>query len=241
MPVMPVEPVLAVRNATPIHDASPSHSTGSTGITGQTGLTLLFFHGNAGNISHRLDKLRLLNEQGFSVFIFDYRGYGQSAGVPSEQGTYADAEAAYRYLTLERQIPSQHIVFYGESLGCAVATEMAARHAAAALVLESPFTSTVAMGKRAFPWLPVEWIVRYRYDTLAKISTIKTPLLILHSRQDEIVPFAMGLELLSAAPSGRKHLVELTGDHNEGFLMSGPRYTNALNQFVASLPKGVQP
>src|SRR5207248_2460746 len=109
--------------------------------------TLLFCHGNAGNISHRLDKLQIFHKLGLNVLLFDYRGYGQSEGVPSESGTYADAEAAYRYLTETRKIPPSQIILYGESLGCAVATEMARRHPAAALILESPFTSTVAMAK----------------------------------------------------------------------------------------------
>lgn len=197
-------------------------------------LTLLFCHGNAGNISHRLEKLQKFHHMGLNVLLFDYRGYGQSQGTPSEAGTYADAEAVYEYLTQIKGIPPGRIVLYGESLGCAVATEMARRHAAAALILESPFTSTVAMAKLIFPRLPVYRIVRYRYDNLTKIPGITMPLLIMHSPQDDIVPFEMGRQLYAAAPEP-KRFFELTGDHNEGYELTGDRYISAITQFLKSL------
>jgi len=208
--------------------------------------TLLFCHGNAGNISHRLDKLAKFNTLGLNVLIFDYRGFGQSNGHPSELGTYQDAEAAYQWLvkrealsvkrdpalSLHAPRSTSNIIFYGESLGCAVAVEMAIRHSdAAGLILESPFTSTAAMAKRIFPWLPVKWIVRYRYDNLSKIPKITMPLLILHSPQDEIVPFEMGKQLFASAPQP-KQFVELVGGHNEGYELSGGRYLNAVASFL---------
>ena len=197
--------------------------------------TLLFCHGNAGNLSHRLDKLQKFHRIGLNVLLFDYRGFGQSEGSPSEAGTYADAEAAYQYLIQVKTIPPHRIILYGESLRCAVATEMARRHPdAAALILESPFTSTVAMGKRIFPWLPVRWIVRYHYDSLAKIPRIKMPLLIMHSPQDEIVPFEMGRQLYAAAP-GPKKFFELTGGHNDGYELTGDRYGQVINEFLKSV------
>src|SRR5438270_4951145 len=119
-------------------------------------------------------------------------------------------------------MPPDRVVLYGESLGCAVATEMAVRHPSAALILESPFTSTTAMGRRVYPWLPVRWMVRYQYDNLAKIPKIHVPLLIMHSPQDEIVPFPMAQQLFAAAPQP-KRFFELTGDHNEGYLVTGKR------------------
>lgn len=192
---------------------------------------ILLCHGNAGNISHRLDKAVMLHHINLAVLLFDYRGYGQSEGVPSEQGTYADAEAAYRYLTEVKKISPGRIVLYGESLGCAVAVELARRHPAAALILESPFTSTVAMAKRLFPWLPIGWMVRNRYDNLSKIAQMKMPLLVMHSPQDEIVPFQMGQQLYAAAPNP-KTFFELMGSHNDGFLESGERYTSAIRQFL---------
>ncbi|MFA5975520.1 MAG: alpha/beta hydrolase [Elusimicrobiota bacterium] len=164
-------------------------------------LAILLCHGNAGNVSHRLDKLSRLHLLGVNVLLFDYRGYGLSEGKPSEKGTYLDAEAAYRYLTDVRKIPPDQIVLYGESLGCAVATEMAMRHpSASGLILESPFTSTVAMANIVLPWFPASWIIRNRYDSLSKIPRLNMPLLILHSPHDEIVPFHMGQALYAAAP-----------------------------------------
>ncbi len=198
------------------------------------GRTVLFCHGNAGNISHRLDKLLKFNGIGLNVLLFDYRGYGQSEGNPTEAGTYADAEAAYRYLSETKKIPATQIILYGESLGCAVAVEMARRHPAAALILESPFTSTVEMAKRVFPWLPVDWIVRYKYDNLSKIPQIHIPSLIMHSPQDEIVPFEMGIKLYKAA-SGPKKFFELTGGHNDGYAVTGKRYTTAIRNFLEHL------
>jgi len=203
-------------------------------MPGTSPLTILLCHGNAGNISHRLDKAMRLHSIGVGLLFFDYRGYGLSEGSATELGTYQDAEAAYRYLVEIKRLKPDKIIFYGESLGCAVATEMAIRHPAAGLILESPFTSTVAMARRIFPWLPVRWIVRYRYDNLSKIPKIKMPLLILHSPQDEIVPFAMGQELFVAAPSP-KYFVELVGDHNEGYAEAGDRYNAAVKEFLSRI------
>lgn len=204
-------------------------------IPGKEKLTILLAHGNAGNISHRLDKVMRLRGTGVSILLFDYRGYGQSDGDPSEKGTYADAEAAYAYLTETQKIPPHQIVFYGESIGCAIALEMATRHPVAGLILESPFTSTVDMAKLVFPWLPVRWMVRYRYDNLSKISNIRIPLLMLHSPQDEIIPFSMAQTLFDQAPEP-KRLVELTGGHNDGYEVSGQVYTQSVAQFL----KGVR-
>jgi fermentation-respiration switch protein FrsA (DUF1100 family) len=198
---------------------------------GGPGRTILVSHGNAGNISHRLDKIATFHELGLAVLIFDYRGYGKSPGRPSENGTYQDGDAAYAYLTQTRRLPPSDVVLYGESLGCAVAVELARRHPASALILESPFTSTLAMGKLVYPWLPVRWIVRYRYDNLAKIGSLRLPLLILHSSQDEIVPFSMGQQLYAAAP-GPKAFFELRGGHNDGYEVTGLGYRDAIRKFL---------
>jgi len=197
-------------------------------------MTLLLCHGNAGNISDRVHKAALLHKVGAAVLLFDYRGYGKSEGTPSEEGTYRDAEASFQYLTGLRGIPLQRIVFYGESLGTAVAVEMAKRHAAGGLILESAFTSTVDMAKIYFPWLPARWIVTYRYDSLSKMPGITVPLLVLHSPSDEIVPYRMGQALYAAAP-GDKRFVDLTGSHNDGYLESGDRYPEAVRQFLNHL------
>lgn len=195
-------------------------------------LIILFSHGNAGNISSRMEKLVRLRKAGASVLLYDYRGYGQSRGRPTEKGTYRDGEAAYRWLTQVRKVPASRIVLHGESLGCGVAVELALRHPAAGLIIESGFTSTVDMGKLILPWLPVGALVRYRYDNLAKIGRVKVPVLVMHSPQDDIIPFAMGRRLFEAAPEP-KTFFEMKGDHNEGFIDTGGAYVEALARFLA--------
>jgi uncharacterized protein len=195
---------------------------------------MLVCHGNGGNISHRLDKLRLFRQAGASVLLFDYRGYGLSSGRPDEKGTYMDAEAAYRWLTGTKKVPAERVVIYGESLGGAVALETALRHPAAGLILDSAFTSVVDMGKRIFPFLPIDLMVRCRYDNLAKIAQLRAPLLVMHSPQDDIVPFDMGRMLFESAPEP-KVFFALRGSHNEGFLDTGPAYVEAIASFLKDL------
>jgi len=194
---------------------------------------LLFFHGNAGNISDRLDSIRIFHELDLSVFIFDYRGYGQSEGVPSEQGTYRDAEAAWRYLTEQRHIEPSRIVMFGRSLGVAVAAESAARHAPKAVILESGFTSIRAMARAAMPWLPVGPFLRTRYDTVRNVARIACPVLVVHSRDDEVIPFAQGQELFNAV-RGPKAFRELRYGHNDGFILSGDTYIDGLESFLST-------
>lgn len=191
---------------------------------------VVFCHGNAGNIGHRLDKIRIFHALGLGVLIFDYRGYGRSSGTPSEKGTYLDAEAAYSFL-VSRNIKAEEMVFYGESLGCAVALELAARHKPAGLILESAFTSTEDLGKVFFPRLPVRFMVSFKYANLSKIPAINCPVLVLHSKDDEIVPFEMGKKLFAAARSPKEFLV-MRGSHNEGFLVTGKEYSKGIESFI---------
>ncbi|MBI4678371.1 MAG: alpha/beta hydrolase [Elusimicrobia bacterium] len=194
---------------------------------------LLFSHGNGGNISMRLDKLMIFRRAGASVLLYDYRGYGKSTGRPSEAGTYADADAVYDWLTRTKGTPPERIVFYGESLGAAVALDSALRHPCAGLIMDSPFTSVVEMGRRLFPFLPVRWMVRFRYDNLSKIARLDVPVLVMHSPQDDIVPFDMGRTLFDAAPQP-KTFFEMKGGHNDGFLESGAAYGDAVRSFLSS-------
>ena len=193
---------------------------------------VLFCHGNAGNIGSRLDKLLILRRAGASALLFDYRGYGRSSGRPDEQGTYLDAEAAYLWLTEVKKVPAERIIIHGESLGGAVAMELALRRRAAGLILESTFTSVVERCRQVFPFLPADLIVRFRYDTLSKITRLSVPLLVLHSPADDIVPFAMGRRLFAAAREP-KTFVELQGSHNDGFLDAGPAYEQAIADFIS--------
>jgi fermentation-respiration switch protein FrsA (DUF1100 family) len=191
---------------------------------------LLFFHGNAGNISHRLESIAVFRRLGLNVFIIDYRGYGQSEGSPDEQGTYLDAVAAWRYLTTERGFEAGQIILFGRSLGGAVAAWLAQQHTPRALILESTFTSIPDMAVRQFPFLPVRLLARFRYDTLAHMPHIDAPILIIHSPADEIIPYSHSRRLFEAAQEPKAFL-ELTGSHNQGFLITG-QYEADLAAFI---------
>ncbi|MFP4560086.1 MAG: alpha/beta hydrolase [Thiohalorhabdus sp.] len=191
-----------------------------------------FFHGNAGNIGHRLDTLRLLNDLGLSTLIIDYRGYGRSGGRPSESGTYRDAEAAWRHLVADRGVPPERIVLFGRSLGAAVAAELAARHRPGALVLESPFTSVPDLAAEIYPYLPVHWLARFRYPTAEAAARASSPVLVIHSADDEIIPIAHGRAVLNRVP-GPKRFLELAGGHNTAFLENERVYLEGWEAFLA--------
>lgn len=193
--------------------------------------TVLFLHGNAGNISHRIDSLQMFHRLGYSTLIFDYRGYGNSDGTPSEQGTYRDAEAAWRYLTEQRHIPSCRIVLFGESLGGAVGAWLAARQKPAALVIASGFTSVPGLARHFYPYLPVRWLARIRYDTEKNLRAVAAPVLIAHSPEDEIIPFEHG-QALFAATNPPKRFLELAGGHNDGFIFMRVSWVKALGDFL---------
>ncbi len=202
---------------------------------------VLFSHGNAGNISHRLDTIALFRELGLDVFIFDYRGYGESDGRPNEAGTYKDIAAAWRHLVVGRGIAPKRILLYGESLGGAVVTWLAVRERPAALVLASTFTSTPDLGEQLYPWLPVRRLARIHYDSRSRLGQVHTPLLIFHSRDDEIVPYAHAEQLLAAA-NEPKRLATLIGDHNGGLFRSLERVREELQRFLDEhLPRPVAP
>ncbi len=193
---------------------------------------ILFFHGNAGNISHRFDSLLLFNRMGFSTLIFDYRGYGRSQGRPSEAGTYKDAEAAWHYLTDKRAIAPSRIVLFGRSLGAAVAAHQAGEHRAGALIVESSFTSVPDIAAELYPFLPVRWLIRFDYNVLQGLQRVSCPVLVVHSRDDEIIPFRHGQTLFATA-NEPKQFLELRGGHNDGFLVTGPNYTRNLDEFLS--------
>ena len=195
--------------------------------------TVLFFHGNAGNISHRLESLRVFNELGLATLIFDYRGYGQSEGKVSENGLYRDADAVWRHLTKEMGIPPGQIVVFGRSLGAAVAAYVAGRQEPGALILESGFVSVADLGAEIYPWLPVRWLARIRFPASKFLQSTVCPVLIIHSRDDEIVPFEQGVKLHSAARQP-KDLLIIRGGHNDGFLVSRRHYLEGIDAFIAA-------
>ena len=193
---------------------------------------ILFCHGNAGNISHRLESIEIFHRLGLNVFIFDYRGYGRSEGKPSEIGTYRDVEAVWQYLVKERQVSPNRVVVFGRSLGGAVAAWLAHKHTPAALILESAFTSVPDIAAKIYPYLPVKLLSRFEYNTAEYLDEIDCPVLIVHSREDEVMPFSHGKQLFERA-KGPKEFLEISGTHNEGFITSGKRYEEGLNTFIS--------
>lgn len=196
--------------------------------------TILFCHGNGGNIMHRLDTINFFNKLGLSCLIFDYRGYGKSQGKPTEEGTYLDAAAAYDWLTKEMWIPAEEIIVFGRSLGGAVASNLATKVHVRGLVVESGFTSYAGIGAKFYPYLPVKWFASFNYNTLDYIKGIHCPLLLIHSKNDEVVPFEFGLELYQASNKPSK-FVEIYGSHNDGFLVSNQIYIKAWNDWIGFL------
>jgi hypothetical protein len=198
--------------------------------------TLLYLHGNGGNIGHRLDPIEVFHRLGLNVLIIDYRGYGASSGKPSEDGTYQDALAAWHWLTQHQHLGPQRIVLFGESLGGSVAAWLAARHAPAGLVMYASFTSVPEMAQALYPIFPASRLARYRYDTRAALGKVNCPVLILHSPEDEIIPFSHAQALLEAAHEP-KRLVELRGGHNDALLISRETYAQAVEALLRhSLP-----
>ncbi len=193
---------------------------------------VLFCHGNASNISHHLDSLLIFNRLGLSTFIFDYRGYGKSSGRPSEQGTYLDAEAAWDHLVKTRKIPPSDIIIIGRSLGGPIAAWLAQDHHPQMLVVESSFTSMLDIARYRVPCTPASVIKDYKYDTRGYLANVKCPVLVIHSRDDEVIPFHHGQQLYKAV-KGPKEFVEISGSHGRGFLDSLARYESGLDAFIS--------
>jgi fermentation-respiration switch protein FrsA (DUF1100 family) len=193
--------------------------------------TLLFCHGNGGNIAHRLDSINIFRNLGLNCFIFDYRGYGDSQGKPTEEGTYTDAMAAYKWLTEEKKISAENIIIFGRSLGGSIAAQLAGKVDTRALVVESAFTSYVDMGKEYYPYLPVRWFARFGYKTIDYIRDVHCPVMLIYSRNDEIVPYKFGLELCEAA-NEPKEFIEIFGGHNDCFLVSGEIYMEVWEKWL---------
>jgi hypothetical protein len=196
--------------------------------------TILFLHGNAGNISHRVEIIKMFNEAGFDVFIFDYRGYGRSQGAPTEDGLYTDAHSAYNYLVNEKNIPPERIVLYGKSIGANVAIELASKLETGMLISDSAFTSALDMGKKIFPFIPrslLRLIASVEFDAISKIRDIKIPKLIIHSRDDEIVPFSHGERLFKEA-NPPKEFYPMKGSHNEAIFIYQKEFISRIKGFV---------
>ena len=193
-------------------------------------LVFLLFHGNAGNICNRLGFYAAWLGLGVNVFSFDYRGYGESEGIPSEEGTYLDGEAAHAWL-LARGFAPQNIIALGKSLGGGIASELALRAPIGALILQSTFTSIANIGGDLFPFLPVRWLNRIKYDTVQKVPRIHRPVLIMHSRDDKLIRFRHAEQNFTAA-NEPKMLWEIDGGHNDVLLDGRAGYLEGLEKFL---------
>ncbi len=193
--------------------------------------TILYFHGNAGNMSDRVQSLQMLYTLRLNIFIIDYRGYGKSTGRPNEAGTYRDATAAWKYLTVEKQIPADEILVYGRSLGGAIAIELATRVEPAALIVGSTFTSAKDIARKMFPYVPIAILMSISYNSVKRIKQIHVPLLVTHSENDDLIPFYLGQRLFQAA-NEPKRFVKLSGGHNDNIYVSRDRYLSEIDRFI---------
>ncbi len=194
--------------------------------------TLLWSHGNAGNISDRLDNLSKLVALPFNIFLYDYRGYGKSAGKPSEEGVYQDSQAAYDYLLTRPEVDPEKIVIYGRSLGGAVAIDLATKRPCSSLILESTFTSAQDMAQIQFGALPIRWLMSSEFNSTEKIENLEVPILILHGDQDNIVPYNLGKQLFSAANEPKEFYKIKGADHNDTYLVGGNKYYEKIKSFI---------
>ncbi len=200
--------------------------------------TLLWFHGNSGNINRRLDNIKMLHDRvPVNVFIFDYRQYGRSEGKISEQGTYIDSRAAMAYLRSRSDVNNETIIFFGRSLGSAISVELAVKEKCCALILETPFTSIKEMGKKLYPYLPFTFFLRTKYDTLSKIGDIKVPTLIMHGDKDELVPIEQGKILYEKANEPKEFYTIPGAMHNDTHIVGGEEYFDVIKEFVNKLTK----
>ena len=200
----------------------------------------LWFHGNAGNISHRLENIKLLVEEvGVQVFIFDYREYGKSQGSINREGTFQDAAAACRYLTETRGVPGPEIILFGRSLGTALATDMALKGPCRALILESAFTNSQEMARLYAPFL-FDWRPKVPYDNLGRVGRVKVPVLVIHGSHDEIIPVDMANRVFAVAPQPKELYIIPGAHHNDTYLVGGREYVNRLRSFIEKTNRGFE-
>mgnify|MGYP001037531842 CR=1 FL=1 len=196
------------------------------------GAVILFFHGNGGNISNRLDLIKIFYELRLSTFIIDYRGYGRSEGEPTEDGTYLDATAAWDYLVEKRKIAPDEIILFGRSLGGPIAAWLAKDNNPGVLILDSTFTSIKDIGAKLYPYLPIKRFFKFDYSTISYLKRVDCPVLIIHSRDDEYIPFSHAEKLFESA-NELKQFLEITGGHNIGFMTSKNIYAEGINSFIS--------
>ena len=195
-------------------------------------LATVFFHGNGGNLTHRVDHMRAIAAAGSALLMLDYRGYGKSEGKPSERGLYADADAAYQWL-IDQGYAAKQIVIHGESLGAAVAVELAARQPCAGVVLEAPFNSAAQVAASVLPL--VGPLLMRQFDSKAKVGRIGSPMLFMQGDRDEVIPYRLGRDLYEAAPEPKSFWTIEGAGHNNLLDVAGDRYREHLVAFYAAL------
>lgn len=195
--------------------------------------TVLYCHGNAGNIYHRLHKVKFFHEMGVNFFIFDYRGYGKSTGKPSEKGLYKDAQTAYDYIVSRSDVDKNKIVVYGKSLGGPVAADLCVHRQASALILEGSFASVALRAQQLYPFLPMKFLITQKYDTIAKVKNLHIPKLIVHGRQDEVISFRHGETLFKVAAEPKQFLA-FEGGHNDDVYVASEAYKQELDKFLVT-------
>ena len=193
----------------------------------------LWCHGNAGNISHRLENIRLLIQRGISVFIFDYRGYGRSTGEPTENGLYQDALTSYDYLRHQRNISADNLIIFGRSLGASAAGEVAVQRPSAGLIVEGAFPSIQAMADYHFFGLPARWVLDVEFNLVKKVQTLKVPLLAIHGERDSIVPMFLGRQVFEAANEPKKWYAVSQAEHNDVPFVGGEAYFQEIDAFLS--------
>jgi uncharacterized protein len=197
--------------------------------------TILVFNGNAGNRAYRLPFAAALRRRGFHVMLFDYRGFGGNPGSPTERGLASDARAAREYLIGRHDVDPARLIYFGESLGTAVAVELATELPPAALILRSPFTSMADVGQYHYWWLPVRLLIRDRYDSLARISRVKSPLLVIAGERDRIVPFDQSRRVYESSGSAHKRFLSIpNADHNDEDLLDGDAMIEEITRFLSA-------
>ena len=197
--------------------------------------TVLVFNGNAGNRAYRAPLAASLQQQGLQVLLFDYRGYGGSEGKPTEAGLRADAQAAHRYLVERDDVEASRLIYFGESLGTALAIALAAEYPPAGVVLRSPFPSLVEVGQTHYPFLPVRFLLQDRYAAMDDITRVTCPVLVLAGDRDRIIPLGLSRRLYEAATSMKELVIVAGADHNDFELLAGAEMLAAIKRFLAQL------
>lgn len=197
--------------------------------------TLLWHHGNAGNLTHRLDNILQLRPLRLNIFIFDYRGYGRSEGKPDQQGIFKDSQAAYDFLTQKKNIAPETLFLFGRSLGGVCAIETASKNKAAGLIIESTFTSAREMADKIFPFFPLKFLLKSKYNAIGTVASVNMPKLFLHGAEDDLVPISMGRKLFDAAREPKEFYSIKGAGHNDTYSVGGKEYFDTLERFIQNV------